>query len=90
MDDVGCEVTAATTNRISCTLGKKTTLLQKLPTDATSQVDGFIGGSGFKYEKYDIGDLSVKNYQNLKDAIDTSSGIIFKMSEGIIGELESD
>ena len=48
-----------------------------LSTNSSSaQIDGYIGGSGFKYYKYDISSLASKDYQGLKDAVYSNSGSI--------------
>ena len=44
-------------------------------TNSGSQVDGYISGSGWHYERYDITDLSGgKTYSNFKTAVESSSG----------------
>ena len=45
-------------------------------TNSGSQVDGYISGSGWHYERYDITDLSGKDYASFKTAVETSSGDI--------------
>ena len=69
---------SSTLTEISCNLASRDSAVTKtLSTNSSSaQVDGYIGGSGFKYYKYDISSLGSKNYQGLKDAVDSSSGSI--------------
>lgn len=87
IDDVKCAVTATKINQIACRLGKKTTSIKTLLTNSTNQIDGFIGGSGFRYSKYNLGDLSDRSYQGLKDALDSDSDYVSIIEEGIVGEM---
>ena len=55
VDGVMCTVTDATVNQIVCDLGNKPdpNFTEQLDSDSGSPIDGWIAGSGFKYERYD-------------------------------------
>ena len=91
VDGVNCPVSASTITEIKCRLDARSSAsTKKIPTNSSSpQGDAYLGGSGFKYYKYDVSSLSPRTYAGLKDAVDTSAGSITLLEEKTIGELET-
>lgn len=69
VDGVDCDVTKSTWSTIECRLQEKqaadTSLLASNTT--TTQVNGYIGGAGWDYERYDISALSTRTIQGFYD-----------------------
>lgn len=73
-----CAVTYSDERKIVCTVQPDTAgnTYGRLATDSSSQVDGFISGSGLKYWRYNIAALSSKTTAGLRAAIASSSSSI--------------
>lgn len=67
-------MTSSTIEMIECHVNEKLVSHSSLlDTNAGSQVDGYLCGAGFAYERYDISTLSPQNYAGLKAALDSGS-----------------
>ena len=75
VDGVSCLVSSSTSSQIVCDLEEKTTQSKKVEMENASSTQSFpyVGGSGFKYTRYDIAHLSPRTSRGLKTAVDTSS-----------------
>lgn len=83
VDGINCEVTSATANQIQCNLAPKVSQSAKLATGSGSQVNGYIGGSGFYYARYSTSSLSSRTSAGFKAALDTSSPLLTLVDAGI-------
>ena len=60
-----------------------------LDTDSSNQVDGYISGAGFAYERWGIGNLHHKNFAYFKSVLDSGSHSMFLITRGVRAELET-
>jgi hypothetical protein len=85
-----CDVASSTLGQIVCRLRQKQASDNaQLSTDSGSQVSGFVSGSGLKYSRYSIGNLSSKTPTDLRNAILSNSSQIALVESGYRGEIES-
>ena len=58
-----CAITSSTVNEITCTVGADTpgNTYGRYASNATSQVGGYISGSGLKYKRYEASKLTTKS-----------------------------
>ena len=78
MDGLDCAVTDSTETEIKCLREAKadpsaSTQLETDPLVVDPQVNGWIGGAGFKYEKYALGPTSYADWKAASDAGTLSS-----------------
>jgi len=67
--DVPCQVTSTSLKKITCHVQPKTTEHPLLDYNAGTQTNGYIGGTGFRYTRYDISSLGDQSVTGLKTAI---------------------
>lgn len=71
VDGLACSITESTENSITCNRAAKTDASSsQLETDSGSQVNGWIGGSGFRYWKYEVSSSTPSSYSTWKDSLD--------------------
>ena len=83
-------MTSSSVTEITCHLQENDQSSSSLlDSDAGSQVDGYISGAGFAYQRWDVSDLGTKTYAGLKAALDSGSHSMTLLEEGVRGEWES-
>ena len=88
VDAIPCDVLSSTVDTITCHLQKKDfSVTSQLETDSMNQVDGYISGVGFNYERWSIGSLWEKNFAGLKRALDSGSHSMLLRERSIKAEL---
>ena len=74
VDTVPCDVISSSITEITCQIQENDLSSSSLlETDSGNQTYGYIGGAGFKYERWDITNLGTRTYAGLKAALDSGS-----------------
>lgn len=77
VNGTSCDVVSSTLTQIVCELQEKTLSDHSLlSTNSGSQTNGYTSGSGLKYRRYSINNLSNKTPDGLKTAIASGSSQI--------------
>ena len=77
VDGVTCDVLSSTLNEVSCRLRAKSNSISGLiaTPNPSVQTKGFIGGSGFDYQRYNISSLPNKTIAAFKNALASGVGM---------------
>ena len=79
IDGVNCEVINVTSTSITCKVGARDPNdTQILDTNADSQTNGYLGGSGFEYTRYDISSVGHFSFSHLRDHLNSGHSLPIK------------
>lgn len=95
--NIPCKVTSATANSIKCTVAADPAgnTYGLLSTNSTSQVNGYVSGTGFSYARYDTSGMTIQTIDNFRSLVSTPNEQISQIpydnqqTPTMIGELES-
>lgn len=78
VDGNPCDITSSTLSTINCNLRPKDSSLSALlpSTNATTQNNGYVSGTGLNYQRYNITSLGSKTIAGLRAAINAKSNTI--------------